>query len=352
MEVKTFVSIDFETIHSVAIDGNEYSHLPVSVGIVKVMDGIVVQKFHSFIKPPVEGEWVGIKSGISSKDCLHAPSYEELFPILDKLIGCYQLVAYGHGTENSVLNGMEDYYHIEHSCLLKNQMMGFSKKQFIDPLEILKARGEKDNSLGKACERYGIKLNNAHDALCDAEATALLLLKLQDISVETRPQSQAVNRMTDCKKKDKYPFDKEVPHVLLEIQETDVELRKSYKMINNPVDYIGKKKKDNSFFNKELPVEEVINTKTPFFRKRVCCTGFPTDVVDSVNWKMYRLGAIVKGGITETQTDMLILGPESHRSTSKISKAEKWGKEIISFEDFKTMLSECGELDDLNGVLH
>lgn len=312
MEVKTFVSIDFETIHSVALDGNEYSHLPVSVGIVKVVDGVIIQKFHSYIKPPVEGEWVGVKSGISHKDCSHAPSYAELFPILDRLIGCYQLVAYGHGTENAVLNGMEAYYHIEHSCLLKNQIMGSSGKQFIDPLEMLKTRGEKDNSLGNACERYGIKLDNAHDALCDAEATALLLLKLQGTSVEPEPQPSSVN---------------------------------------NPSDYIGKKKKDNSFFNKELSVEEVSNVQTPFFRKKVCCTGFPADVVDAVNRKMYLLGAIVKGDITQTQTDMLILGPEAHRSTGKISKAQKWGKRVIPLYEFRVMLSECGELDNLIGGL-
>lgn len=309
-KVNAFASIDFETIQAVATDGEIHNHLPVSVGIVKVINGTIVQKFHSLIKPPVEGKFTGKKSGITDKDCQYAPTYEVLFPIINDLLGCHQLVAYGHGTENSVLNEMENFYHVEHRCLFKNQIIRYCEEQFIDPLEILKKRGEKNNSLSNACERYGIHLDKAHDALCDAEATALLLLKLQGISSESKPQPK-----------------------------------------NNPSDYIGRPKKDKSFFNQELPIEEVTNPDTPFFRKKVCCTGFPVDVADDVNYKMFLLGANVKGNITPTQTDMLILGPDAARSTSKISKAKEWGKEIISLEELKEILDEHGELDGFIAVL-
>lgn len=305
-KVNAFASIDFETIQAVATDGKKYNHLPVSVGIVKVINGTIVQKFHSLIKPPVEGEWVGVKSGITDNDCMHAPSYEVLFPIINELLGCYQLVSYGHGTEKSVLNEMEKFYHLEHRCLFKNQIICSGGEQFIDPLEILKSRGEKNNSLGNACERYGIHLDNAHNSLSDAEATALLLLKLQGVRSEIKLTS-----------------------------------KNSYK------DYIGRPKKDKSFFNKELPIEKVTNPGNPFFRKKICCTGFPIDVADDVNKKMYLLGAIVKGDVSATQTDLLILGPEAGRSTSKIAKAKEWNKTIMSLEELKSILEKEGELDDL-----
>ena len=304
---KTFIALDFETIQATAIDGNRYNHLPISVGIVKVIDGKIMQKFQSLIKPPVKEDWQGIKSGLSSNDCKHAPSYDELFPILNKLIGFHQLVAYGHGTENSVLNEMERYYHIEHSCLFKNQFMSLGGEQFIDPLEILKSRGEKKNKLIESCERYNIKLQNAHDSLCDAEATAILLLKLQETDTDNIP-----------------------------IQEK----------ASNPASYIGRPKKDKSFFNKELPINEIINQNTIFFRKKVCCTGFPVDVVDDVNYKMYLLGAIVKSNISQAQTDLLILGPDAARSTSKIAKAKEWKKTIITLKELKSALEKEGELDE------
>lgn len=70
--------------------------------------------------------------------------------------------------------------------ILENEFLRCGKKvpkpyAIIDTLEIArKLKLARPHKLGILCERYGISLTNAHDALSDASATLLLLWKLME----------------------------------------------------------------------------------------------------------------------------------------------------------------------------
>lgn len=178
----SFVSIDFETVNAVAVDGKKYSYLPVSIGMVKVCNGDIVQEFYSLIKPPSVGEWLGmVKPRIEPIDCIYAPDYKEVFPLIIQFVGKYQPVSFSCGIAKNVFMNMEKLYEINHSFTHgKSKKKWLHKEEFIDPLRILRAFGEKGNSLVKACERRDIYTFGSHNALDDANAIAKLLLELNN----------------------------------------------------------------------------------------------------------------------------------------------------------------------------
>lgn len=176
----SFVAVDFETIQSTTLNGKKYKHLPISIGLVKVINGKIVQKYYSLIKPPVAGYWKDHKSGLTSDDCANAPSYKDISVFIECLIHFEQLVAFDHGTEKATFAEMEKFYDINHSFLHENEFMPYKESYFIDPLERLELKGGKNNTLSEVCERYGIRLESVHNALANAEATALLMLALNE----------------------------------------------------------------------------------------------------------------------------------------------------------------------------
>lgn len=178
---KNFVAIDFETIHAIAIDGKEYPYLPISIGMVKVRGGDIMERFYTLINPQTKGEWLGyIKPTIKAIECFNAPNYNEIYPIVEYFVGSFQPVAFSCGICKNVFKNIENIYNIKHSFThRKNEKQRIHTEEFIDPLIILQAFGEKKNNLVKACERRNIYTYGAHNALSDAESIAKLLIELE-----------------------------------------------------------------------------------------------------------------------------------------------------------------------------
>lgn len=299
-----FVTIDFETLNHVATDGISYPRLPISVGMVKVKNGDIVEKFSALIKPPVEGEWKERFSKLTSEHCQNARDYKAIYPFIESFMEGLQPVAYNCSTERGVFRDVEKFYHLRHSFIHHNgDKKNLHKEEFIDPLRILRAFGEKDNGLAKACMRRGIYHYNTHDALSDAEATAKLLLKL------------------------------DMEKIGYEI--TTVKPPK-------PSEAVKRKKPSTSSLGEFIPEEEVEYPDNPFNRKIVCCTGFSYDVKADVELTVKKFGAKMIRDIRNKKFDILVVGPVDSQCKKKIEIADSCGARIMRYKEFKDIFSSYG----------
>ena len=158
--VKSFVSVDFEW--------KSPDKDVCAVGMVKVLNGVVVGKFYSLIKPVTDewNEYCCKKHGINPEMVQFAPTFAELEPLMEAYVGELPLV--GHNFEQSEKHVFAN--NARHDSPLRD-------KGFFDTM---KGDGRK---LTDRCAEYGIPLEEHHDAMEDAMATALLYMKLQDIEI-------------------------------------------------------------------------------------------------------------------------------------------------------------------------
>lgn len=154
MNYKSFVSIDFETMTPDLTSA-------CAVGLVKVVDGIIFQKFYSLIRPIPDGraERNTFIHGITDDMVLNAPTFADLFPQMLLLIGNLPIVCHNSSTDMNVMCRCMEYY----------KLSGLNTCNCVDTYALY-GRGLKE-----CCEENGIIFRH-HDALEDAEACAKLYL--------------------------------------------------------------------------------------------------------------------------------------------------------------------------------
>ncbi len=252
-----FVSIDFETMtaeHTSAC----------AVGIVKVVDGTIQQKFYSLIKPiPDDREKKNTYvHGITPEMVENAPTFGELWGTIGKYFTDQIIVCHNADFDTDVLQKTAAYYGIE--CRIV---------QVIDTMSITHL------SLTQSCEKAHVTIGDHHDALCDATACAMLLLKLNGVTIEA-------------------------PH---------------YEKISAAE---RKKRELSSEAKQPLSAEEVENKETPFFQKKVVITG----VLDSYPVRedlanlLKKYGADINSSISQ-KTNIVIVG--NGAGPSKLKKIEE-----------------------------
>ncbi|MCR5255956.1 MAG: 3'-5' exonuclease [Acetatifactor sp.] len=161
----SYVSIDLETTGL-----NPKRDKITEIGAVKVINGVVTERFSSLINPGrPQPEYVANMTGIKDAELMDAPYIEEVFPKLIEFLEDLPLL--GHSI-------IFDYSFLKKEAV--NEKIKFEKRG-IDTLKIArKYLPELEHrSLGFLCELYGIPLN-AHRAMEDAYATHLLYLKLSE----------------------------------------------------------------------------------------------------------------------------------------------------------------------------
>ncbi|WP_341222144.1 3'-5' exonuclease [Polaribacter atrinae] len=163
--INSFTAIDFETATR---------HHICSVGIVTVENGKIIDEYHALIKPPNnEYNWHNIQvHGITEKDTLNVPLFNEVFPEIKKRIYGKTLVAHNESFDRSVLSKTMQDYNIAYSEL------NISTK-WECTLKIYRAKGYKPTRLNACCEIHNIELKH-HEALSDARACAKLFLIAQE----------------------------------------------------------------------------------------------------------------------------------------------------------------------------
>ena len=252
-----FVSIDFETMtaeHTSAC----------AVGIVKVVDGTIQQKFYSLIKPiPDDREKKNtFVHGITEEMVEHAPTWGELWPTIEPLFDSGVFVCHSASVDIDILKKVCDYYGLPSKVLVVYDTYTITEQSLVD-----------------ACNSMGVAIDSHHDALCDATACAELFLKTKGVSV--------------------------VHHHYEKISAAD-----------------RKKRELSSEAKQPLSAEEVENKETPFFQKKVVITG----VLDSYPMRevlanlLKKYGADINSSISQ-KTNIVIVG--NGAGPSKLKKIEE-----------------------------
>ena len=234
-----------------------------AIGIVRVENDVIVQKFYSLIKPvPDERPTTNTHvHGITVEMVDNAPTWKELWPSIQQYFDGQNIVCHNADFDIDVLDKTSEYYGVD---VLLNRA--------IDTMSITHC------GLSEACDLAGIPLENHHDALCDATACARIMLTCFGI----RYQEHYYEKVS--------AFDRS-------------------------------RRKVSSETKKPLCENEVVNKETPFFQKKVVLTGvlpsFP--IREELASLLKKYGADINTSISKL-TNIVIVG--SGAGPSKMKKID------------------------------
>ncbi len=166
----------------------------VSIAAVLFEDKRPTKRFYSLVNPGCEiPESASAIHGIKAEHIKDAPRLEELAGELLAVAGEAQPCGYnGQAYDRIVLRR-----HISGSeCPLF-----FPMHDWVDPLTVIRDRdryvaGKKRHTLSVTCKRWGVELDDAHNALSDCLATGALLYKLLERGVlPPMPLDRLISRM-------------------------------------------------------------------------------------------------------------------------------------------------------------
>lgn len=234
-----------------------------AVGLVKVVDSVIVQKFYSLVKPIPDGrpERNTRIHGITDEMVENAPAWDELWPYISGYFSSKVVACHHAGTDITALDRLNAYYGID-----------FSDYDYIDTYQLT------GQSLKEACRQRDIPLEAHHDALCDATACAEILLSDEGVVRKHRPsENRNGNRSGHGEPMVSYGY---------------IDMTRISHDTKMP-----------------LRAEEVENQKTPFFQKKVVITGtlesFP--IREELAALLKRYGADINSSISKL-TNIVIIG--------------------------------------------
>lgn len=154
-----FVAVDFETMTGLRTSA-------CSIGLVKVIDGEIVQEFYSLINP-VRDEYTDKEPnmrihGIRLATVEKASTFAELFDGIKLFIGDLPLVCHNKSTDAVIFDRLMEYYGLS----------GIDTSKTICTYQLTGL------SLSACCKKFGIKEENHHNALWDAEVCARIYLEI------------------------------------------------------------------------------------------------------------------------------------------------------------------------------
>lgn len=279
MKSTSFVSIDFEHLYP--------SHeTACEVGAVKVIDGLIVGRFYSTIKPPKEKCTGRINSdiiGLNEEMLVSSPTFKEVYRMLCLFVGDMPMVAHHASTEIHVLQKCTSYYNIP-EALLKNGIT--------DTCTMAGGKG-----LSVCSEEYGITLEEHHHPLQDAEATARLYLALIGEKEQRIVRGERIKTAAYSK-------------------------------------YNEERENFDSTILQPLSDDEVENKDTPFFgRVKTVVSGQFEAYPDrnALKASLKALGADIDGTISKN-TKLFVVG-KTGVGPSKMKKALEYGTRIIQEEE-------------------
>lgn len=157
--INSYVCVDLETTGL-----NPKKDRIIEIGAVKVVDGVIVDRYETFVNPgrKLEERIVEL-TGIKDEDICDAPVINEVLPEFIEFLEDYPLL--GHSV-------LFDFSFLKKAAV--DRKLPF-EKQALDSLRIARVHLAEleSRSLDKLCEYYQIP-HQAHRALADAEATVAL----------------------------------------------------------------------------------------------------------------------------------------------------------------------------------
>lgn len=166
--MKSFAAIDFET-------ANQCRSSVCSVGVVIVRDGEVSDSFYSLIRPVPDyySYWNTQVHGLTAKDTESAPNFPEVWAKVGELINGLPLVAHNSPFDEGCLKAVFRAYGMTYpgymfycTCRVSRRVLGTSLP---------------NHQLQTVARYCGYDLENHHNALADAEACAMIALKILDV---------------------------------------------------------------------------------------------------------------------------------------------------------------------------
>lgn len=163
--MKNFAAIDFET-------ANECRTSVCSVGIVVVHNGEIEEKFYSLIRPePNYYRWFCQRvHGLCADDTRNAPLFPHVWQQIEPLIENLPLVAHNARFDEACLRETHRAYN-----------MDYPDYEFYDTLQASRhifGNSLPNHQLQTTALTCGYDLTAHHHALADAEACAMIALKI------------------------------------------------------------------------------------------------------------------------------------------------------------------------------
>ena len=288
---KSFVGIDFETLYPQRVSA-------CSVGMVKYIDGEIVDRFYTLIRPPFDypgkcGSVLTWVHGLTVDMVKDARTFKEVLPEMESFADGLPLVAHNACVERACIRDASAYYGVETKLDFENIYDTLPLSRQAEAKLGISEEGPGTHQLDTVCKRFGISGNNHHNALADAEMSGNLMVLFQKILSEGET---------------------------VEVAETSTTPRQKY----NPEDKVQRTDLDSVAEN-------------PFKNQVVVLTGFAKADSQEYAHKLNELGAIIKDGVNK-KTNILITGYNA--GPSKMQKAQEFGARIMSEEEFKVIIEQ------------
>ena len=160
-----FAAIDFET-------ANECPSSVCSVGVVVVRGGEIVESFYSLIHPePEYHSWFCRQvHGLSREDTEDAPVFPEVWGRIVPMIKDLPLVAHNCRFDETCLKEVFRVYQMDYPGYAFLDTLPAARRRFGNRLP-----NHRLETVASAC---GYTLARHHHALCDAEACAIIAMKI------------------------------------------------------------------------------------------------------------------------------------------------------------------------------
>ncbi len=162
-----FVAIDVET-------ANNHPTSICAIGAVKVVDGVITDRFYELVKPEPEYYFRYFTErihGIGRAETEDARTFDSVWEDLAGMIGNLPLVAHNKAFDEKCIRAAHRVYR-----------MDYPDYDFYCTLQAARRRIPRalcgSFSLPVLCNFLGIPFNNHHNALADAEACAKIALTL------------------------------------------------------------------------------------------------------------------------------------------------------------------------------
>ena len=286
---KSFVGIDFETLFPQRVSA-------CSVGMVKYIDGEIVDRFYTLIRPPFDypgkcGSVLTWIHGLTVDMVKDARTFEEILPKMENFVDGLPLVAHNACVERACIRDASAFYGVETKLDYENIFDTLTLSRQAEAKLGISEEGPGTHQLDTVCKRFGIAGNNHHNALADAEMSGNLMVLFQKILSEGET---------------------------VEVSETSATPKQKY----NPEDKVQR-----------TDLESVMDN--PFKNQVVVLTGFAKSDSQEYAHKLNELGAIIKDGVNK-KTNILITGYNA--GPSKMQKAQEVGARIMSEEEFKEII--------------
>ena len=161
--MKDFVAIDFET-------ANGHRSSVCSVGIVVVRNGEIVDKFYSLIQPTPNfySPWTTRVHGLTRSDTDGQPLFPEVWAQIAHRIDGLPLVAHNRPFDEGCLRAVFEKFNMKYPEYIFHCTLAASRRTLSLP----------NHQLHTVAEACGFDLENHHHALADAEACAVIALKI------------------------------------------------------------------------------------------------------------------------------------------------------------------------------